>query len=99
MANRIFPTDVEPYQRTAEFTETTIPAGLLREHSTRGGVWGRICVLEGKLSYEILGPVAETQVLSPGTDGMIEPEMLHQVRPLGSVRFFVEFLRRPAATS
>ena len=81
MANRIFPIDVEPYQRTEEFTETTIPAGLLREHSTKRGTWGRICVLEGKLSYEILEPVAETQVLSPGTDGVIEPAMLHHALP------------------
>ncbi len=94
---RSLPSDVEPYQRTKEFTETTIPAGLLREHSTKKGTWGRICVLEGKLSYEILGPVVESRILSPGDDGVVEPEVLHQVTPLGAVRFFVEFLKKPSA--
>jgi hypothetical protein len=32
-------------------------------------------------------------VLSPDTPGVVEPEVPHEVEPLGGVRFFVEFLR------
>ncbi len=81
------------YQRTREFSRATIPAGLRRRHTTRAGVWGRICVLEGSLRYRILEPHPEEHVLTPGFSGVVEPEVPHEVEPLGEVRFFVEFLR------
>lgn len=84
------PPGVEPYRRTAEFSESTVPAGLLRDHTTRAGVWGRIRVLGGSLLYRI-GP--ESRRLEPGVDGIVEPEVAHHVEPAGSVRFFVEFNR------
>lgn len=45
----MLPADVQPYARTAEFTEATVPAGLLRAHTTKTGAWGLIRVLEGRL--------------------------------------------------
>jgi tellurite resistance-related uncharacterized protein len=90
------PDDVRPHRRTAEFDESSIPAGLLRRHDTKAGVWGRIHVLEGKLRYRILEPEVEEHVLEPGRDGIVEPAVPHVVEPLGPVRFYVEFLRRPA---
>ena len=89
-----------PYRRTSEFDEQSVPQGLRRAHSTKSGVWGRIRVLEGRLLYRILaddGPgkgsgAGEEIELVPGTDGVIEPTVEHQVEPLGRVRFFVEFL-------
>lgn len=91
------PPDVLPYQRTREFTESTIPSGLRSRHTTKAGVWGRIRVLEGTLRYRILEPTAEEHVLSPDLCGIVEPEVPHEVEPLGRVRFFVEFLRSEAA--
>ncbi len=87
------PTDVVPYQRTAEFTEATLPAGLRRRHTTRAGVWARIRVLEGSLRYRILEPESEEHVLTPERDGVVEPGVGHQVEAIGAVRFYVEFLR------
>jgi tellurite resistance-related uncharacterized protein len=52
-------------------------------------------VLAGSLRYRILGPEPEEHLLSPERVGIVEPERLHEVEPLGEVRFFVEFLRRP----
>ena len=88
------PTDVVAYQQTKEFTDATVPSGLLRSHTTKKGVWGRICVLEGSLRYRILEPEVEERVLTPGIDGVVEPENPHEVEPIGAVRFYVEFLRR-----
>ena len=87
------PTDAVAYHRTREFSEQTVPDALRRRHTTKTGVWGRICVLEGSLRYRILEPLREEHVLSPDHPGIVEPEVPHEVEPLGQVRFFVEFLR------
>ena len=92
----MLPPDAEPYARTADFTEATVPAGLLRSHTTKAGAWGLIHVLEGRLAYRITDPrrPAVEIVLSPdGEPGIVEPTVLHEVEPLGKVRFYVEFLR------
>ena len=88
------PADVVPYQRTREFSETTVPSALKRRHTTKVGVWARICVLEGQLRYRILEPPPEEHVLTPVSPGVVEPGVPHAVEPLGEVRFYVEFLRR-----
>lgn len=93
---RSLPPTVAPYKRTAEFTEATVPAGLLKAHSTKAGVWGLIHVLEGELVYRITDPgrAASTSVLTPsGPPGVVEPGVLHEVEPKGPVRFYVEFHR------
>ena len=87
------PDGVEAYKRTPDFTESTVPAGLLRSHHTKPGVWGVIRVLEGELLYRILEPGVEEHVLAPGVDGIVEPEVAHEVEPRGPVRFYVEFRR------
>ena len=87
------PPDVTSYRRTPEFTESTVPAALTRQHDTKAGVWGRICVIEGTLRYRILTAEPEEHVLTPGRDGIVEPQVPHQVEPTPGVRFYVEFLR------
>jgi len=90
---KTIPPRARPYRRTREFTESSVPDGLLSAHRTRAGVWGRIEVLEGRLRYRILEPVEEEHVLEVGHPGVVEPEVGHEVEPLGPVRFFVEFWR------
>jgi tellurite resistance-related uncharacterized protein len=87
------PSGLVAYQQTREFSETTVPAGLRRSHTTKPGVWARICVREGSLRYRILEPQPKEHVLSPGHPGIVEPEVPHAVEPIGEVRFLVEFLR------
>lgn len=84
------PPEVAKYQRTAAFTEATIPAGLLRDHRTKQGVWARIVVEAGELRYQLGGCAF---ILSPEYPGIVPPATSHQVTPSGSVRFHVEFLR------
>lgn len=89
------PHDVAPYKQTAIFTESTVPAGLLRDHRTAPGVWALIHVLEGRLLYRISDPGgAERAIWAGDRPGVIEPERLHSVKPLGAVCFYVEFYRR-----
>ena len=92
------PQDVQPYRKTDVFTQATVPAGLLRAHTTKEGAWALIHVLKGRLAYRIKDPrrPASAVVLTPGgPPGVVEPTILHDVEPLGDVRFFVEFHRRP----
>lgn len=87
------PESVVPYKRTPEFNEESVPKGLLHAHQTKESVWGKIVVLEGKLQYLINEPDEEMVVLDESTFGVVEPTVLHEVKPLGKVRFYVEFYR------
>ena len=87
------PTNAVCYKRTAEFTCSSVPSGLLRSHRTKEGAWGKIVVLEGTLTYRILEPTIEERLLSPGNCGVIEPTVKHEVVPHDEVRFYVEFYR------
>lgn len=86
------PPNFVAYKQTPLFTEETVPAGLLNDHSTKAGVWARIHVSEGRLRYRVPAFGVE-QELSAGNIGIVVPEVLHSVQPLGVVNFFVEFYR------
>jgi tellurite resistance-related uncharacterized protein len=90
------PKSARPYRRTADFTEASVPAGLLKAHTTKEGSWALIHVLEGRLAYRVVDPRRPTSetILSPSEPpGVVEPTILHEVEPLGAVRFYVEFHR------
>ncbi len=87
------PRHCSPYKRTPEFTEASVPAGLLHAHRTKAGTWGKIVVLDGRLRYRILEPELADVELAPGSFGVVEPGVLHEVLPMGNVRFYVEFYR------
>jgi tellurite methyltransferase len=89
------PADAGAYKRTATFTEETVPAGLLRDHRTKPGVWARIVVEAGQLDYTLESP-RRTFLLTPERPGVVPPTEPHHVRPAGPVRFHVEFRRREA---
>ncbi len=87
------PDGLVAYQRTAEFTEATMPAGLRRDHTTKAGVWAEIRVLEGRLRYRVES-LGREFALDAATPGVVLPEVAHHVEPDGAVRFYVEFSRR-----
>jgi len=88
------PSHFIPSRRTEVFTDQSVPAGLLKDHTTRAGVWAKIVVLAGVLRYEVpaLGVTSE---LTPQRRGVVIPEVPHHVTPMGPVRFFVEFYASP----
>ncbi|MCM8730427.1 DUF1971 domain-containing protein [Hephaestia sp. MAHUQ-44] len=76
-----------------------MPAALRSAHNTKAGSWGLIHVAEGRLRYRVTDPnrAPLEQILTPDTPpGIVEPTILHQVEPLGPVRFHVEFWRQPS---
>ena len=86
-----FPEGLVSYKKTAVFNECSIPGGLLRDHATKRGTWGLIRVLEGELNYTV---GLNTEKLRENENGIVVPNMLHSVAPIGSVRFLVEFYRK-----
>ena len=95
------PADVAAYFMTDTFSEATVPAALMKSHSTKLGVWALIHVREGQLAYRVTDPrrSPSDQVLTPGVPGVVEPTILHEVSPIGAVRFNVEFYRAPRAAT
>ena len=85
---------VTPYRSTAVFDETTLPAALRREHSTKAGVWGVIRVIEGNLRLQFVDG-GEDLVLTPDRTGLVRPEQVHRVEPMGRMRMQVDFYDRP----
>ncbi|HWT72780.1 MAG TPA: DUF1971 domain-containing protein [Oxalicibacterium sp.] len=90
---KALPQNVSSYKRTPEFDENSVPPGLLHAHQTKDSVWGKIVVLEGSLQYTISEPEKEVLILDERKCGVVEPAVLHEVKPLGKVRFYVEFYR------
>jgi len=93
MKMKKIPARAKPYKRTPEFTEQTVPVGLVGRHKTMPEVWGMIHVTEGSLVYRILEPDIEEHLLEPARPGIVEPQVPHQVQIVGPVRFYVEFYR------
>ncbi len=93
MSVRTAPSSKVPYKCTPIFDETTLPAGLRREHRTKASVWGVILVLEGRLRYQVLEPNSEV-ILEPSYPGVLLPDQPHLVEPLGPMRMQVEFYNR-----
>lgn len=85
------PTFVKPYKKTPTFTRDTVPAGLLKSHTTKKGTWGKICIIKGKLRYVIESEPIETTELTPQKFGVVEPEVPHHLEIDSEVKFFVEF--------
>ena len=88
-----FPENVQSYKKTPLLNQNTIPAGLLKAHTTKVGTWGKINVLNGKLLYVIETDPQELIELSTNNYGVVEPEIPHHVELLGEVEFFVEFFK------
>ena len=90
---RRLPETLKKYKQTPEFNEISVPKGLLQDHSTKNGVWGKIVLLEGEMEYFISGDEKSPHSLNPSKYGVVEPERTHYIKPKGKVRFYVEFYR------
>jgi tellurite resistance-related uncharacterized protein len=55
-----------------------------------------IRVLEGCVRYRVEGRDHDV-ILSPGTPGLVRPQELHHVEPVGRMRMQVEFYDHPPA--
>lgn len=87
------PLGYEPYRRTPDFDENSVPEALLRCHATKRGVWARIHITRGSIDYYVHAPFSRRKRLTPTSPGVVLPEVEHHIAPSGEVSFFVEFWR------
>ncbi len=87
-ADRDLPDGLVPGRRTPEFTATTVPPALLRDHRT--SVWARLEVVSGTVEFvdDDDGPSA---VASPDRPIVILPDRAHRVSPSADAVFAVQF--------
>jgi tellurite resistance-related uncharacterized protein len=69
-----------------------MPACLLHGHRVASGTWGRIVVHDGQLRFAASTKPALNVELRRDSTQAIPPDVDHQVRPLGPVRFSIDFL-------
>ena len=89
------PEGLELVRVTAEFDETTVPAGLLRAHRIAPEVWGRLVVRHGAIGF-VFEDDTERRIVRAGEHQIIPPDRPHHVELSGSVCFVVEFHRARA---
>lgn len=88
------PNNVAHYSSSPTFTQSTVPPSLLREHTTKVGVWGMLNVESGRLKYVITESGNESErLLTAGESAVIKPQQTHYVMPLGDVSFHVAFYK------
>jgi len=86
------PNGLRLVRSSPEWDEHTIPAGLRRTHRLAAGTWGRIEVRDGQLRFTARTEPPLDLVLGHGSTQAIPPEIEHDVQPLGTVRFSIQFL-------
>ncbi len=86
------PDTVEKYSQSRPFTETTTPPNFQKYHSTRPGVWGKLVLESGAMTFAWEDNDAHLS-LGEGDTVVIPPEMPHRVILDGPVSFIVEFYR------
>ncbi len=88
------PDNVRAYKKTPVFSHESVPAGLLKDHSTKADTWGVLHVEQGALIYIVTEPGYEEEcVISAGSTAIIAPEHKHYVALQEDVSFYIEFYR------
>ena len=87
------PDDLSVVRTTQTWDERTMPAALRRAHRVAAGTWGRLVVEDGELRFRAQTNPRIDTVVGAGASQPLPPGVEHEVEPLGSARFFVEFLR------
>ena len=94
MRNSRKPALPAPYRTTAIFSEETLPPGFRRAHSTKAGVWGVIRMAEGRAWLRFFDGTPD-RIVEPREPGLLRPQQLHALEPIGAVRLQVDFYDRP----
>lgn len=84
------PEGVTLVRTTPTFTAETVPAGLRSAHRVATGVWGRLRVEAGAVTF-VLEETGERRRVEAGEAQVIEPDTAHHVEPSADASFVVEF--------
>ncbi len=95
---RQIPEGAIKHKETKRFTAQTVPPALTRNHDTKPGVWGMICVDAGTLYLDIGDPLEGTLRLNKGESGVVFPCEVHKVKLEPDAEFHIEFYSLPDRT-
>ena len=88
------PKDLSVYFTTERFNADTVPDKLLRSHTLKRGVFGRIVVLKGEVEFWVAGePPTMVRVLPGDATVRVLPEQTHWIAPKADAEFHIELLR------
>jgi tellurite resistance-related uncharacterized protein len=86
------PEAIRRVRTSPEWDENTLPPGLRRPHQLATGTWGKLVVHDGALLFSMTGEPPLSVELTPGSAAQpIPPGVCHEVKPVGPVRFSIEF--------
>jgi tellurite resistance-related uncharacterized protein len=91
------PEGLQLARTTDVFTPETVPPGLLRAHRVADGVWGRLVVHSGTVTFVFEDQPHQPIVAGSGDRIVIPPGRFHHVELSDTASFAVEF-HRPADT-
>lgn len=86
------PPGVALARTTPTFDQDSVPAGLLRAHQVAEGVWGRLVVHRGRLTF-CFEDDDQRRIVAAGESVVIPPQRPHHLELDGPVSFAVEFHR------
>ena len=79
--------------RTARFDDTSLPAGLRRDHEVASGVWAVLRVAAGEVRFTMATDPPVDRTIPAGESQPIPPGVPHAVTPIGPTELAVDFLR------
>ncbi|HUN32910.1 MAG TPA: DUF3565 domain-containing protein [Trebonia sp.] len=86
------PDTIRPVRSSPEWDEHSLPPGLRRAHQLAVGTWGKLVVRSGALRFSMNGePPLSLELDSDSSAQAIPPGIYHEVEPVGSVRFHIDF--------
>jgi tellurite resistance-related uncharacterized protein len=91
------PVGLEHVRTTDVFDDHTHPAGLRRAHRVADGVWARLLVRTGSLTFVFDDQPDQPHTVTAGGTVVIPPAREHHLEFHGPVTFVLEFHRRRAA--
>ncbi len=91
------PDGLEVVRTAGPFDDTTLPAGLRRDHRVADGTWARLRVLDGSIRFTMATVPPVDRLLGAGDEQAIPPGVAHAVHPAGAMRIEVDFLVRAAS--
>ena len=47
----VWPENLVHVKSTPEFERQTVPSGLLKDHATKAGIWGKVVLQDGQIRY------------------------------------------------
>jgi tellurite resistance-related uncharacterized protein len=89
------PDGLEHVRTTDVFDNTTVPAGLLRAHRVADGVWGKLVVHTGTVTFVFDDEPVQPITARAGDSVAIPPARRHHLELDEPATFAVEFHRTP----